>query len=111
MPEPRKTPPNPAFGRKPPTYIYHDANPGMSVGVILSIVVAILVAAGAMWYGVRMPTMTGIDAPSTYGKGTQRVEPPFIKAMTPAPVTPPAPQALPMPAPEPTPPVNTAPNP
>jgi len=103
---------NSPFGREPTTYINPDTNPGMSGGVILGIAVAIAVAGGAIWYTVKMPTPTAGNTPAiTTGQNTPRIEAPLINAVTPAPITTPAPQALPMPTPEPTPPLTTAPNP
>ena len=104
--------PNLELGRNPPTYYKPNAGSEISGGVILGVAVAAIVAVGAIWYAVSMPTLTAANPPATTtGQNTPRVQAPVINAMTPAPITAPAPQAMPMPTPDPATPTNVDPQP
>jgi hypothetical protein len=77
--------PDPGIGRNPPRHIHRDA--AMTANVILGVVVALLIAGGAVLYTMSVPSSTTAANPpaTTTGQGSPRGMAPVIDEVKPAP--------------------------
>jgi hypothetical protein len=109
--DPRDSLPNQELGRNRPMYREPEAGGRAAGRVFLGLLVAAVVALGALWYATsETSTIASNPSPAATGQGSPRPMAPVPDAVTPAPVPTPAPQATPMPTPDPAPPINSAPN-
>jgi hypothetical protein len=83
--DPRSPLPDPGIGRNPPRHIHRDA--AITANVILGVVVALLIAGGAVLYTMSGPSSTTAANPpaTTTGQGSPRGMAPVIDEVKPAP--------------------------